>query len=399
MRIVYLAPSHFPNPKSHSIQILETCHALARAGAQVELTVERIEGDSESALAHYGLAPHPNLAFRRLAPRGSHINKWSGRTFAAYLGWLVASRKLRGGNTCFYLRGTGKALSVMQSLFPFARALGVPIVYELHAVQYLDLAGRHGGRYGEGEKLQRFLADRRDLEGRTYRRLNGLVTISGALRDLVREEFSVQCPMLVVPSGVPAPAPPDTASRSRDIDVCYVGSLYEFNGVDLLVEAMAEVPGKNLAVVGSGEKGDLERVRETARRAGVEDRVQFLGHLPHADAMAWLARSRAVVAPLRKGSLDRVERYCSPAKLFEYMASGATIIASRLPSTEEILTHDRNAILVEPNSASTLATGLRAALSDHGRAAALSRQAREDVTQYTFDSRAGRILDFLHSLC
>ena len=64
--IVYLQPFRLPSDHAHGIQILNTCRALAEAGATVRLPVKRNPArpcrDAAAALAAYGLDPHPRLA-------------------------------------------------------------------------------------------------------------------------------------------------------------------------------------------------------------------------------------------------------------------------------------------------------------------------------------------------
>jgi glycosyltransferase involved in cell wall biosynthesis len=45
-----------------------------------------------------------------------------------------------------------------------------------------------------------------------------------------------------------------------------------------------------------------------------------------------------------------IGQYTSPLKMFEYMASGRPIIASKLPVFEEVLKHNVNALLVSPDN-------------------------------------------------
>jgi glycosyltransferase involved in cell wall biosynthesis len=414
MKLTYFSPSVFPEQKSHAIQILQTCHAFARAGVKVELFAKKLRGSEAEILAYYGLKPHPNLTLRRPGRAGSKRNAWSGRAFYT---WLLArllrdglAARLGGERTCYYFRGASRVLGLLRWLAPWARRAGIPLVYEVHSIQYADDV--HLRRYVarlqglKPENAPEFPADllekhRRELfemERDAYASLTGMVTISDRLVELVREHFALERPHLVAPSGVPLEATALPPRAGRDVDLCYVGNLYYFNGVTVLLEALAQMPGRRLAIVGGGEPGDVERCRELAVTLGIADRVEFLGFRPHPEALAWLRRSRVVVAPMLQGVLKRVEDYCSPGKLGEYMASGATIVASRIQSLEVFLKDGRNALLVPPNDAAGLATGLRRALDDEALAAGLAAQAFEDVQPFTFDSRARRLIEFMRTL-
>jgi glycosyltransferase involved in cell wall biosynthesis len=82
-------------------------------------------------------------------------------------------------------------------------------------------------------------------------------------------------------------------------------------------------------------------------------------------------------------------------KAFEYMAAARPIVATRFPALSEVLVDDRNAILVEPDSAPALREGILAALADPARAARLAAAARREVEERTWVKRTERILDGL----
>lgn len=90
--------------------------------------------------------------------------------------------------------------------------------------------------------------------------------------------------------------------------------------------------------------------------------------------------------------------FTSPLKLFEYMAARVPIVASDLPSTREILCDGVNALLVQPNNPRALADGIQKILNDSQLAERLAQNAYEDVSGYTWEKRAERIIHFLHSV-
>jgi glycosyltransferase involved in cell wall biosynthesis len=88
----------------------------------------------------------------------------------------------------------------------------------------------------------------------------------------------------------------------------------------------------------------------------------------------------------------------SPTKLFEYMALGLPIVASRLEQLGEVLSDDRTACLVDPDDPGALAKGILRVreLPDHGRA--LGRAARAEAERHhTWDHRAADMLAALRA--
>ena len=76
------------------------------------------------------------------------------------------------------------------------------------------------------------------------------------------------------------------------------------------------------------------------------------------------------------------------------MAASRPIVASDLPTIREVL-NDENAFIVPPGDtvaiAAAIAEGVRGMSAGIGRA----QRAREQVSQYTWDARARRIIEFL----
>ncbi len=74
-----------------------------------------------------------------------------------------------------------------------------------------------------------------------------------------------------------------------------VGRLVPLKGAVLAVEAIALLPELRLVIIGNGPESD--RVRRRAARLGVEERVDFLGHLPRAEVFARVAHARVLLHP------------------------------------------------------------------------------------------------------
>ena len=80
------------------------------------------------------------------------------------------------------------------------------------------------------------------------------------------------------------------------------------------------------------------------------------------------------------------------------MAARVPIVASDLSSIREILTDGDNALLVQPNEPRALAEGIQKMLNHRPMAERLAQKAYEDVSIYTWENRAERIIHFLRSV-
>ena len=124
MKLAYLADIRFPMERANGIQTIETCHAVARAGIDVDLVVQRTDDRTDPAcLDFYGLAPHPNLTLRRLAV--PHPGSLTAKlVFAAKSLGLVLNRKFHTVYT--------RDLTLSDLFLPLQPLLGLPVFYEAH---------------------------------------------------------------------------------------------------------------------------------------------------------------------------------------------------------------------------------------------------------------------------
>lgn len=76
------------------------------------------------------------------------------------------------------------------------------------------------------------------------------------------------------------------------------------------------------------------------------------------------------------------------------MACRKPVVASRLPSLLEVL-DEQTAILVEPDDPRQLADGIKTALAGGEINKAMVQRAYQKVLQYSLDSRARKIIDFI----
>lgn len=133
----------------------------------------------------------------------------------------------------------------------------------------------------------------------------------------------------------------------------FVGSLKPWHGVDVLLRAAALLkrePGAvKLLIVGSGPEN--ERLRRLAEDLNLTSDVIFTGAVEHANIPPLIAAMDVAVAPFR--AIDHF--YFSPIKLFEYMAAGACVLASRLGQIASVIDHNVDGVLCDPDDATALA--------------------------------------------
>jgi glycosyltransferase involved in cell wall biosynthesis len=245
---------------------------------------------------------------------------------------------------------------------PFARMLGVPLVMDVDSSIPDQL--RYSGFATGGPIL--WMAEA--LERHALRHAAAAVTVCASLTDGVRRRapevpvFQVEDPPLADRDELPAAEAVAALRGELGLAalpvVLYSGNFEPYQGVPLLLEAMAGVPGAQLLLMG-GEREDVGVARERATALGIAARCSFSGKRPPSELPRFLALADVLASPRVKGEN-------TPFKVYTYLASGRPIVATRIATHTQVL-DDENAYLVEPTP-EAFAAGLRRALGSPGEA-------------------------------
>ena len=168
--------------------------------------------------------------------------------------------------------------------------------------------------------------------------------------------LAAACPRtgwLSLPNGVDADR---FAPRQRDSElerelgvagktiIGYAGGLVDYEGVDLLLEAIAALGHRrddfHLILVGDGHYQD--RLEKLADRLRIGDVVTFTGRVPHAEVDRYL--SLFDISPFPRLPLPVCEMI-SPIKPFESMAMGKAVIVSDVAALTEIVSDGRTGLV------------------------------------------------------
>lgn len=376
MRVAYVcADPGVPvfGAKGSSVHVQSVLRALLRRGARVTLFAARFDGPPPpglEAVARQAL-PRP--------PKGEPAARE-----AALLGAnraLAAALEREGPFDMVYERYSLWSYAAMEHAY----ARGLPGLLEVNA-PLIEEQARH-----------RVLVDRAGAERvawRAFGAASALLAVSEGVADYLRGSRAAHGRVAVVPNGVdPARfAARPRARRDGAFTVGFVGTLKPWHGLDVLLPAFAllreRAPEARLLLVGDGpERGAVER---QAAALGLAGAVELTGAVRPDEVPALLGRMDVGTAPYP--ALERC--YFSPLKLFEYMAAGLPVAASRVGQAAAVVDHGRSGLLCPPGDAGALAEALATLHADPALRARLGAAARRDaLAHHTWDAVAGRILD------
>jgi glycosyltransferase involved in cell wall biosynthesis len=189
--------------------------------------------------------------------------------------------------------------------------------------------------------------------------------------------------------------PPFHPRDSNTFTVGFVGNFKPWHGLPVLVDAFDRLhrrhPNTRLLVVGEGL--ERERVEQDVRKRNLTEAATLTGRVDNADIPSYIASMDVATAPYPASAEE--EFYFSPLKLFEYMAAGATIVASRIGQIAEVIDHDQTGLLVPSGDAEALADALERLLLDAKLRNSLGANARSAaVAKHTWTASVQRVLEF-----
>jgi glycogen(starch) synthase len=378
LKILHVFDHSLPLMSGYSMRSLALIEAQRRMGWEtVHLTTPK----------HYMPGPTveeiDGLRFHRTAPVANSLARWPGigeaamiRATAERIRWIASYEKPD------LIHAHSPALNAIAA----ARAgkkLSIPTVYEVRA--FWEDAAVGNGTDTEGSlryKATRF------LDNIAFRRADAIVTICEGLRADIAARGAPAEKISVVPNGVDAEAfayrrPAKEELRAKHglhdkIVLGFLGSFYPYEGLDILLDAVALLRRErdNVALLLAGGGPAEEELKWQALRLGIEDVVTFLGRIPHQKVGDYYDLIDLFVYPRRA---MRLTETVTPLKPLEAMARGGVVIASDVGGHRELIRHGETGLLFPADDAKALARALDAAITRQSQWPTLGRTGRDFV--------------------
>jgi glycosyltransferase involved in cell wall biosynthesis len=237
-----------------------------------------------------------------------------------------------------------------------------------------------------------------------------VVTVSEVLRDELIERGIDKGRIVYHPNGFdpvlfdPNAIDPPAKNAIRNsygacadaVVVTFIGTFGQWHGAEVLAQAICrlaesarpwlEAKRVHFALVGDGKQMPL--VRGLLNSPACRPFCTLVGLVPQHRAPAYLAAADVLVSP-HVPNADGSRFFGSPTKLFEYMAMGKGIVASRLEQIEEVLSPALDAGAL-PADAPTGESSERAVLAEPGSVEELVRALKFLIERENWRRRLGQ---------
>lgn len=387
MKISYLSASYLISDSANSVHVTRMCQAFSHNGHEVRLHALMGEGSAEEIHDYYGVEPVFEIErHREETYLPSQILRTLRRNFSFFKVGAIPS--ILYGYGCF-----ANMLKAQKPDLIFSRNLdwllgcagtGIPFVAESH----------HPPRNKMDKALQSYLF--------RHPMCRRLVVISQALKKLYLEALPEldESKIIVAHDGADAIAEPyvqNKGPKSGNLQVGYVGHLYEGRGGELIVDLAHELPDIDFHIVG-GRAEDIARLTEKTP----PQNLTFHGQVARKEVDHFLKSFDVVLAPYQKtvrvsGNSGNTSDFMSPMKIFEYMSWGKAILCSDLPVLREVLQDGDNCLLLPCDRMKDWRNALEKLNDSWEFREKIAQKAFEDFnSKYTWKQRAKTILDGIH---
>ena len=371
MRIAIVTTSKIPSKTANSIQVMKVCQAYRELGHDVILFVPGTKKASWAEISkNFGIKIEFPIKYIK-----------SFRVFRRYDFSIFIA---------FYLMFNSFDLvhTWLPQIALLAGMLKIPYIMELH--------GLPTGKFGPYLHKKLFFSDHKKR----------FLCITKALRALFEQEYDFKfrdSELVIAPNGVSLD--PYTTNIKVDelrsefglldqFSAVYTGHLYQGRGMTLLVELAKIMQDVQFLWVG-GREEDVQYWKNVVQKLGIKN-LKLTGFVNNDEIPSYQLLGDVLLMPYENiiagSSGGNSVEFCSPMKMFEYMAAGKPIISSNLPILHEVL-NEKNAIFCDFDKVDQWVNAINQLRLNPKLASKIGKKAKQDVEQFTWIMRTKNSLD------
>ena len=276
-----------------------------------------------------------------------------------------------------------------------ARATGARLIYDSHELWsdpgYPTYQRFPGWMFRLAVLGEKYLA----------RRAAAVITVSEGIANRMAETMSISTPVVV--RNLPNKLKRDYNTEHHDLHsalnldpdvpiILHLGALCEDRGIEILISALKAVyEPATVVLLGSGESTTyVERLKDQARRMGVEKRVRFMPPVTPNEVCSLISDAQVGVSLLRNNTLNN--QFALPNKLFEYLQAGVPVVVNAPSEKARLVEAYQVGETFLDGDASGLAQALNLILADANRRDYYRVMARKAAAELNWQQEEERLL-------
>ena len=209
----------------------------------------------------------------------------------------------------------------------------------------------------------------RGIEEEAYLKSGKVIAVSHELKNCLEEDFGKRLAGIdVLPNGILSERIDGSFKRARL--VCFVGRFSQLKGIHLLPDILEQLPAdvKMVCIGGGSEEAALKTKFEDK---GLIHRCMFPGFLEKAEIYDWMLKSNCLIMPSLIETFGIV--------VLEAGMCSLPVVASSIPALEEIITHNKDGLIVDEHNAKAYVAAIERLMDDDELARIMGSRLQEKV--------------------
>ena len=357
MKIVYIAETSLTNNSAYTHHVIKMCDAFSQLNQDVVLYIPKL---------------HKNVKFDDIEKKYLLLSKKKFKIKS-----LINFKLTNFFFKIFFLLQVLKNISKDKPNVILTRSFISSIILSSFKIKHmLEI-------HSEFQSFTKFLMIHLNFINSSY--ISKKILISESLNKIFKFNKNEY---IVLHDGVDVKNFSGFSEKSNIKKVSYVGSFYKGRGIELILYLAKKFPNLMFELYGQANnnfKTDLKNVK-------IYDYVNYC-NVPNI-----LCNSDLLLMPyskkvsVRSKTLNTAD-YCSPLKMFDYLAAGRVIVSSKLDGICEVLKHKKNAIIVEDFDYKTWEKEINNILDNKYDITNIQKNAFNTANEFTWVKRVSKILN------
>ncbi len=242
------------------------------------------------------------------------------------------------------------------------------------------------------------------MEIQAYKQCDVLACVSETLKEILVQNYGIESDKIVlVNNGVDTDFLNPKLYTPRRIfpgfTIGFVGSLYAWSGLNLLLEIIAELrdTGLDISLVVVGDGAMKSTWEKQVKNLGISSNVAFIGRVSRQEVPQYIAGFD--IGYSGQVQLQMGKMYLSPMKLYEYMSMAKPVIASAFEDAKRLIDDGKTGFLFQPEDKADLKHVLLSAFEQRERLSQMGHLARtEIVNHHSWTSRVQVLVEGIEQI-
>ena len=367
MRIAYLFNSSTPSSNPSSIQVVNTCSALEALSHRVKLIIPNT-GQKVRLNKFYGINKSPKLI------KLKYFNKFPLGIYYYLFSFFSIAYAIFDKTELYITRNIFNLILL--------NILKKKVIIEIHH----DL-------HNEG-RLVKFLCKYTNVFNK--KNIVKIIAITNAVKKYLIKNFNIDPNKIdVIPSASSLKFKFTNLKRKKFYNIGYFGSLDASKGANFIIKLSKKDKLNKYSIYG-GSQYDVSRLKKKGipNNLKINPSVQYGRLKPLISKMDILLMPSSTQKIRSIGNIGNIVKFTSPLKLFDYLASGKLIITSNVSVLKEILSDEKNCLVVSNFDTNNWIKKINKVKFEISKINKIKRNAFELSKKYTYLKRAKKILSF-----